>query len=365
MKISLITRHAVTNCGSLLQTMATQQIVEELGHTCEIIDYIRKDEEYIRSEITEVKRKPKYNNWIKKMVYLGLRLPTSIWVGMKFEKARKKYLNLSKRYRQIEQLNADIPNADIYMTGSDQVWGLVGNGVFDDAYGLAFTKEKDKRIAYAASFGQALLSKEQRWYYQELLTRYDQITVREDKAVEILKDMRINSTQVLDPTLLLDEVYWGKYTTHIKDDYILIYQVQNDKRVNEYAKKIAKEKGLKLIRISTSFHQVSRVGTFKWILNIERFLSYIKNAKCVVTNSFHGTTFAINFNVPFMTVLPNDNTESRNMSILKLTGLADRIVSDENLETLINETMDFSEANEILRGERAKSIAILKRMIED
>ena len=40
LKVAVITRHAITNYGSLLQAIATQQLVESLGYACEVIDYI-------------------------------------------------------------------------------------------------------------------------------------------------------------------------------------------------------------------------------------------------------------------------------------------------------------------------------------
>ena len=79
MKVSVITRHAITNYGSLLQAMATQRVIEELGHNCEIIDYIREDESYSQHEKTLLKRKKEWNrNPIKKGLYLAIRQPESI-----------------------------------------------------------------------------------------------------------------------------------------------------------------------------------------------------------------------------------------------------------------------------------------------
>ena len=52
MRVSVITRHAQSNYGSLLQTIATKTIIERLGHTCEIVDYIREDEHYYHIDDT-------------------------------------------------------------------------------------------------------------------------------------------------------------------------------------------------------------------------------------------------------------------------------------------------------------------------
>ena len=178
--------------------------------------------------------------------------------------------------------------------------------------------------------------------------------------------MGIDTLQVLDPTLLFDSNYWEKYCNPIntKGKYVLIYQLHNNKKLGEYAKKVAKAKGLPLIRISASFHQIIREGKMVWAPDLGEFLSYVKNAECMITDSFHGTAFAINFNTPFVEVLPNNNTGTRNVSILKLTGLSDRVLKDENDVALADKQIDFSYANKVLAEKRKESINVLKMMIE-
>lgn len=366
MKVAVITRHAISNYGSLLQTIAIQCVIEQLGHSCEIINYIRDDESYLHRERTLLARKPEWNNnLIKRFVYLVLRQPESIAAGIRFEKAQREYLKLTKKYNTLQQLIDDKPLADLYMTGSDQVWGPMENGSYDSSYCLSFTGIEDKRIAYAASFGRIEMTVELEEYFQKWLRRYGHITVREDSAVEILKGMDIEAFQVIDPTLLLDSSFWEKYTKKIKHKkYVLVYQLHNDMRVGSYADKVAKAMGLPLIRVSASFHQISREGKFVWCPEIGEFLSFIKNAECVITDSFHGTAFAINFNTPFVEVLPNNNTGTRNVSILKLTGLTNQILANDLDIEIALKKLDFTEANKILAEKRLESLYILKEMLE-
>lgn len=366
MKVAVITRHAITNYGSLLQAFATQYVIEELGHICKIIDYVRDDESYLHHEITLLKQKPNWNNnLIKKILYLALRQPESILAGKKFEKEQSTYLKLTKRYTRAEQFLNDKPIADVYITGSDQVWGPIENGTYDNSYCLSFVGDKDKKIAYAASFGRVNMTSAMESYYKKWLIRYDHLSVREDSAVKMLKKMGIESVQVLDPTLLLDSDFWNQYTLPIKEKrYVLVYQLHNDKKVGKYALKVAKKMGLPLIRISTSLHQISREGKFVWCPRVGEFLNYIKHATCLITDSFHGTAFAINFNTPFVEILPNNKTSTRNMSILTLTGLSNRILSDDNDISLALERIDFSNANRVLSRKREESLNILKWMIE-
>lgn len=363
MKVAVITRHAISNYGSLLQAMATQKIISDLGCECQIIDYIRDDEAYRNQEKTLLKRKPSFNkNLLKRFAYLSFRKPESVFAGKRFEKMRKKYLNLTKEYSDIGQLKDDKPVADVYMTGSDQVWGPVMDGTYDSAYCLSFTDDSDKRVAFAASFGRTNFSAEVREFFQKWLPRYDNIAVREDSAIQMLNSWGIKSTQVIDPTLMLDSSYWSNFTASINKEYILVYQIHNDKKLDRYAKAVAKKAGIPLIRVSAFFHQCVRSGKLKCCPDISGFLSYIKNAKCLITDSFHGTAFAINFNTPFVEVLP-DVTSTRNVSILRLTGLTDRVLRDESDVELAFKPIDFSFANQVLEDKRKEGMAVLSEML--
>lgn len=366
MKVQVITRHAVTNYGSILQAIATQKIIEKCNCECEIIDYQREDEHYQRIENTLLKQKEDWNNNpIKRMAYLLMRKPSSIIAGRKFERMQKEYLNLTQRYNSAVELKENITDSDYYMTGSDQVWGKLANGQYDTSYFLDFIEDDAKKIAFAASFGHAVKTEKEQKMFEYNLKKYSQIAVREDSAVKYLEDMGIVAHQVLDPTLLVTVDEWNQLIKKdISKKYVLVYQIHNDKRVGKYAKEFAKKAKLPLIRISPFFHQIFREGKLRYLPDVSEFLSYIKNAEYLITDSFHGTAFAINLNTNFVEILPNTNTGSRNQSILKLVGLTDRIVTDMNDFSLMNKKIDFSRVNSILEVERTNSMAVLKGMLK-
>lgn len=366
MKVAVITRHAIINYGSLLQCLATQVILENLGYECEIIDYVRVDETYKERERTILARKSNWNNNIfKRTIYLAIRQPESIITGKRFEKMQHKYLHLTRRYSSKEELLSDKPIADCYLTGSDQVWGPVENGTYDDSYLLSFTDEKDKRLSYAASFGHTDFSMELDNYYKKWLCRYNSILVREDSAVRKIRELGFNARQVIDPTLLVPSEFWRQLANSgtREKGYILVYQLHNNDRLGRYAKEIARRKGLKLVRVSQAFHQMTRPGKFIGCPDIKEFISLIDNADCMITDSFHGTAFAINLNTPFIEILPNNNTGTRNMSILKLTGLTDRILGEEDDYNIINKKIDFDRVNKIIENKRNGSLLEMKKML--
>ena len=102
-----------------------------------------------------------------------------------------------------------------------------------------------------------------------------------------------------------------------------------------------------------------RGGKFINLPKLGKFLSYIKNCSYLVTDSFHGTAFALNFNRQFVEILPNNETGSRNLSILELTGLRDRIVTDFSDFSIAERSIDYDRVNNILNRERKKSIELL------
>ena len=365
MNIKVITRHAPSNYGSLLQSIATQTVLERLGHKCEIIDYVRDDEHGLKAVTTALDGKEGWNgNPLKKLAYVALRYPEEKTAEMKFSRMRKKYLKLTGRCRTHEELKR--LDADVFMTGSDQVWGPTLNGHYDEAYFLSFVKDKPK-IAYAASFGRTEFTPATLSEYKKMLSDYTGIAVRENSAVDLLAQMNIPCAgQVLDPTLLLTGEEWGKWIEKdVQGKYVLVYQLHNNPALSDYAVRFARHVGLPLYRVSPTFHQYRRGGKFVYLPGLGEFLSYIKNCTYFITDSFHGTAFALNFNRQFIEILPNNKTGSRNQSILKLTGLQDRIVTDFNDFSIADKYNEYASVNKILEEERKKSVIALGRLLNN
>ncbi|MBU3180681.1 polysaccharide pyruvyl transferase family protein [Clostridium psychrophilum] len=366
MKVSIITRHAITNYGSLLQAFALQTVIENLGYDVEIIDYIRHDEDYKNITDVLVKKSLKWNsNSITRFLYKSIQSPEYKLMGKAFKRYRKQYLKLTNNYCSIKELEKNPPIADIYCTGSDQVWGTIGEDIYDKVYFLDFVQNDKKCISYAASFGKSKIDENFKNMLKGSLKKYDELLVREDSALQILQSLNFkNSSQVLDPTLLLNNEQWDKYigSKKINKDYVLIYQLHRNNKMDKYSKMFSKKTGLQLIRMTPSLHHIVRGGKVVFLPNIIDFLSYIKNAKYVITDSFHGTAFAINYNVQFIDIHPGE-TATRNQSILELTGLKNRMLANYNDFSYIDKMIDYKKVNEILTVERVKSINLLKESL--
>lgn len=365
MDIKIITRHAPSNYGSLLQAIATMRVVESLGHKAEIIDYVRDDEHGLKAVTTALAGKKGWNgNPLKKLAYVALRYPEERMAECKFERMRRKYLKMTHRCNTHTEL-AEL-KADVFMTGSDQVWGPTIGGHYDEAYFLYFVTS-GRKVAYAASFGRTNFDEVTITAYSRMLSKYDGIAVRENSAVEMLRKMGVSCAgQVLDPTLLLTGEEWGKMasTNKIKGDYVLVYQIHNNPALDNYAVRFANHVGMPLYRMSASLHQINRGGKFVFLPDVTEFLALLKHCRYFVTDSFHGTAFAINFNRQFIEILPNNSTGTRNQSILQLTGLQDRIVTDHDDFSIVDRTIDYGKVNEILSEERNKSVQMLRSLLK-
>lgn len=361
MKVDFITRHAIPNYGSILQTYATQEVLKKLNCDSEVINYIRLDETADKTIATNCNIEGSgIKSKIKKLGYLILQAPNVKHMHKKFSKYRNIYLKqTSREYNSIEELRNNLPKADVYCTGSDQVWAKIGGVNYDEAYFLSFVPEDKKCISYAASLGKSKIDKELEKKLPELLKKYETILVRENTAEQIIKEKGFtNVKQVVDPTLLLNSEEWSKLAEKTKLDgkeYILVYQLHHNKQMENYLKELKKHTKLPIYRVHPSFYYGLKPGKFIYLPTPGEFISYIKNAKYIVTDSFHGTVFSLIFNKNFVDILPGE-TSTRIESILKLVKQENRIIKDFNNFNWLENNIEYSEINKIIEKERDESL---------
>ena len=355
-KIEVITLHRIVNYGSVLQAYATQYILRKKENEVEFIDYY-PERMHMLGMLKRIKNK---SNLLKKNILARtiariIMIPSYIQRFIVFKKFIKKYLNMTpKTYTSEEEIENDVPQADIYCTGSDQVWNTGWNERIEYPFFLKFAPENKKCIAISASFGKSELEEEET---RKLLSKYSAISMRELSGVKIVEDLGFNNAvNVLDPTLLLSREEWSKLASnkYENQDYIFVYNLNRNKNIDNYVQKLAKEKKLKIYYVSYCLHEFYKKGKMKCNVKVEDFLALIKNAKYVVTDSFHATAFSINFNTQFMIVFP-EKYSTRVRSILEITKLESRIVKDSNDISLSDEKINFNEANEILKIKRAEA----------
>lgn len=374
MKISVITLHTVSNYGSALQTYAAQNILSQLGYEVEFVDYWRKNNfgEGAVDETLESARMQQYKKiWDRNGLTRTLvRIPLRYMLYRKRKPMMDfihKRVNLTPHpYYSIEELLQDAPTGDVYVTGSDQVWNSIWNQGIERPYFLDYAPEGKKRIAFSSSIGRTEFPPEEVEETVALLKQYHAISVREESAVALLGQYGIPAQLLLDPTLMMSREQWASIVKKPREKrpYLLIYQLNRNREMDEFAVALAKQKQWSIVRIRLSYPVKQPLGKCVVSPSVEELLGYIMNAQCVLTDSFHGTAFSLNLGTDFISVLPQ-RFGTRIESILNLTNTKQRLLRDYQDLAIADREIDKKQVREILDREREKGKAFLKRAIED
>lgn len=374
MKVGIITILKVNNYGAELQAYATQAILKKLGYDAEIIDYLfYKNPKFIRTKNSSpVFRFPLKKHVLERIYPILSKLKSyknnkaRLVRDRRFEEFHRKNTSMSVTFKTFDELNESHLNYDVYIVGSDQVWNP---GVYSslDPYFLTFAPEGKKRISYASSFGVSSIPEYAKLYYKKRLSEFDAISVRESNAVPMVKELSGNTaTWVLDPTLLLNKEEWLNVATFpfdLQDKYILIYELTPCPYVKKLALYLRKELGYRIIRICKHASYEDKESDIINIIDAgpSEFIGLFEHASVIVTNSFHGSAFSINFEKDFYTVIPKRKiNNSRQESLLKLFGLEHRmVVENSSFPSVDKLSVDYNLPKEIIKNERAKSIKFL------
>lgn len=363
-KIAVITLHAVKNYGSVLQTLATQELFRLMGGQVVVIDYRRKWETG-KGYYFYISKKS-----FKSIIRQLLILPTKIKQKHIFENFLKNYIFLSDRtYQSEDDLIRYSINADIYCTGSDQVWNSGWNGGIIPAYYLTFVPDNKKKISYAASFGNekvcSVLAEEKK--VEEYLKDYAAISIRETGSGKILDNMGIIDYKVvLDPTLQLPKAHWNSIIGTRKVpicNYVLLIQLNRNTKFDAFAVDFASKRNKRLVRLCLRYDQIILPGKSIAIPDVLDYLRYITNADFVLTDSFHAISFCLNFNKDFYCILPKAYS-TRLTSILEITNLTGRIITDYTLRERNTFPIDYKRVNQIIESMRRYSMDYLKMALD-
>ena len=360
MKVLLTTIVDNVNYGTYLQAYATVKLLEDRGCEVDVLNYVRPHLTP-RHMLSKAKGKG-LKSYIRG--YFNVRLDA--WMKKNLKKFLLDKASVTPRFSNWISFRDTLANYDLYMVGSDQVWNTEHNHGIDSVFYLEGIS--GKKVSYASSVGIESFHKDDYSRIQTLLKDFSQISVRESFGVEALKKLGVdNVTQVLDPTLMLTKEDWCNICrkTFIKTEpFLLVYSVEvnKDKDTLEIARKIAKDRGLKVYLISpyVKFNSKLKVDKLFSLADTDTFLALFQEADFAVVSSFHGTAFAINFNCQFVTVAP-ERFSSRVQSILKLLNIKDRYVS--NICDMPNQDIDYEKVTTLLEHYRKTSNSVIDHLI--
>lgn len=347
------------NYGALLQAYALKTCFENRGCSVSVLNYCLESTMQTYEIYPKITGKVSFIRFLKAF---PVRKETQKSV-QRFLLFRQERLNLTREYQNYAELEANAPDADIYVTGSDQVWNPKIN--FDRAYYLQFGRKDAVRASYAASIGLSQIPKE---YEKELVDRIKQIpfrSVRESIAQKILQHHGISSNVHVDPTILLDKHDYDQLAVSpsVQKPYVLLYLLIMPDNVKEYLDELRKlYPNFVFVNIPGNTYtkpigdvQIRDIGPCE-------FLGLIRNAEAVLTTSFHGTVFSLIYQKQFMSVLPH-GTGSRISELLEKVDLEKRIAFGGDDVKRIQDTIDYEKVDTKIEMLRQTAFNYIDRIV--
>lgn len=364
MKIGIISIQNSCNYGAVLQTFAAQESYAKHGQV-EIINYQN-------THTDKTTKKLRFGKTPRDILRFGkdfLRLLPKIRSLKKFESFFNTHYKLSGAPTQ--DLSAMKNSYDFYVCGSDQIWNpqiISEDGTIDSNYFLAFTDSKNK-ISYASSKGSYNYTPEEKKLVTSLLNDFQDISVRESDAAEFFSnELNRPVEHVLDPTLLLSKSEWLD-SLNIKNDlskkpYILVYVLRKNKILSQTVQTVAKIHDLDIITIDQDPFTTMRCDKHINDAGPVEFIELFSNASFVITNSFHGCAFSVNFNIPFI-ITPPPTGLNRIMSLLEAVGAEHRAIkTHDDAIKLAKEHVNFESINTKLQAMRLESHQYIENSIK-
>ena len=365
-KIGILTFHKALNYGAVLQAFALKRVCEKLGYEVHIVDYVNsnmQDENKIfpKNYFSRFLSLQNIRQNMMDLIYRILNYKSHQKRYRNFKKFQKRYLSFSTLCKN-EQDISDL-NYDVYISGSDQIWNYKITDGFDPVYFGSLGSNKSKSIVYAASSHDTPFEKKYEVLLKNILENKRYISVRENRLKKYLKKVTGNDYPVvLDPTLLagksvLEEIVsknnYGKY--------ILLYQIDRNPNTDITIETISKKYHCKVYSMSTP-----RIGNKKnrmGYVGPEDFISLVKNADLVITNSFHGIAISILFEKKFF-VYSNNGVMNRIDDLLYLLGLENRKIS--YLDDINNQlSINYNEVNDRLKKSQEQSMKFLVESLNE
>ena len=283
----------------------------------------------------------------------------------------KNNIRLCKNLINIENITKT--DYDIFITGSDVVWAQVNGGVNRIKFLNFKTKKKLKKIAYAPSFGNDWIPKENIETIKDFLSSFNAISVREKSSTEMLKNIGINNVKhVCDPTLLLSKKEWEniEQKINIKEKYIFVYLLGKNKEQREKIKELAKELNLIIVDIphaNGEFNKVDEGFSNYSIDNCspEEWIWLIHNAEYIITDSFHGVVFSTIFNKKFFVLKRyyTENINNRMLDYLNTIDECDKMIDITNFKSINDFEWNYTKIDSKLEEFVTNSKQYLKRNI--
>lgn len=353
MRVGIITQPLYANYGGILQNYALQQVLIRMGHTPVTLDYMPSLSfgryimywgKSVLYALSPTKRHPikPYSHFLQRPANIDSFVRSNIHLTQTLPKYSKKILKKN--------------GIEAIIVGSDQVWRYAYNSHYILDMYLAFAKDYPCiKIAYGASFGT------DKWDYpeettnsaRELAQQFNAVSVRESSGVALCKEhLNVEAKGVLDPTLLLTAADYEGFCSVPEGEetpYLAAYVLDKSEEKTAFIQAEAKSRNLKVKVLTVSEKAAS----------VEDWLTTIRNATFVITDSYHGSLFSIIFQKPFQTIINRERGADRFLTLFEKLGLPDCLLDTIPTEPRLNKSIDYSSVQTTLQLLQKKSITFI------
>lgn len=362
MRIKTLTTYDVYNYGASLQAYALQQYLCDLGNEVEIINY-QPDYLTRKYDYRWVNPESKFSRYkFTRILYRVLKYcqrQTSLGRKRKFDYFNHRILKeTTAKFTTYDELCKNPPDADLYIVGSDQIWNVFYEAGRDPAFYLDFVK-KGAKASYAASFSYLDIDENNLTRIANSLSSFTSVSVRERHGLDVLSNIGIDGSWVLDPVFLLSTMQWQELMIPLKKKhpYILVYDFEGNSELKAFVIDYAKRHNLKIICIVDTYPLLFADKNYMSAGPME-FITLIYNCDAFVSNSFHGTAFSLLFHKPaYVFSRHRHKVNSRMESLLQLFEIT------ECLDPISEIEFDWNNIDKILGNEIMKSKSYLDSLL--
>lgn len=344
-----------TNYGSALQTWALHQAMKKLDAHPVLVDYcpdVLADKDPLN---------PFGNMWDKDEESRRMVELTMPAIQVNYEKFDKfyheRFVRTNRAYTSAN-FETVVDEVDSFICGSDTIFCPDEFG-FDDGYYANYPCMRDNSVAYAPSFGDPHFSDEDYVKLNKLLQNFKAFGLREQVMVPYVRDhVTVPVEKVVDPTLLLTQNEYDTIAAEriVEEQYILLYARRYNPRMEAYAEKMASENGWKIVDISLRATNAEKGHLMFYEAGVEEFLSLVKHAEYIITNSFHGMIMSVQYRRPFV-IFSREQCDTKITELLELFGLSDRMLINGSEQF---EPIDYNAVHKQIAEARVKAQDFLR-----
>ena len=384
MKTFIMTSNAsfLDNYGAVLQAYAMSKQLGRWGYEPEIVNYKYNTGNQTVSVENQVDRSVRARikyifsgdiSFTQKILYRLAREKRNVQTDIFREFVKNNIpidLDTPVTYEELKRNKSDY---GCLICGSDQVWNpLIHANQNDPGFFLQFGNNECKRIAYAPSFGISTLPDKSKLNLKEYTDRFNALSVREVSGAAIMKEIcGVDVPVVLDPTMMADSEIWQEFDrmpSGMPKRYILVYRFGRMNYMERQIKNIASELGIPVFEIPVSIESYGKGSKLVFGVGPEEFVTLIRNAKMVLTDSFHASVFSILNHTPFYTFLRQGKNEKNSMNsrmenLLEMVGLQNRLIYPDDAVVDFTE-INFVDVDGILAAKREGSQRFLRDALD-